>query len=76
MDDIQMIAELLLVNGEAIEPTRKFTVCRDPKDDIFLDIAVAGGADVIVSGDADLLSLHPFRTIPIISGAEFLRSIS
>ncbi len=75
MDTIQTIAELLLVNGEAVEPTRKFTVCRDPKDDIFLDVAIAGGADVIVSGDADLLSLHPFCGIPIISPAEFLRSI-
>ncbi len=40
-------------------------VCRDPKDDKFLEIAVNGKADIIVTGDPDLLILHPFRDIAI-----------
>jgi putative PIN family toxin of toxin-antitoxin system len=46
--------------------------CRDPKDDKFLELAVNGAADVIVTGDADLLTLNPFRGIRIVSAAEFL----
>jgi predicted nucleic acid-binding protein len=41
--------------------------CRDPTDDKFLELAVNGRADLIVSGDADLLALDPFRGIPIIT---------
>jgi predicted nucleic acid-binding protein len=48
-------------------------VCRDPTDDKFLELAVNGQADVIVSGDADLLVLSPFRKIPIIAPAAFLQ---
>jgi predicted nucleic acid-binding protein len=38
-------------------------------------VAVAGEADVIVSGDDDLLVLHPFAGIPILSPAAFLRML-
>jgi predicted nucleic acid-binding protein len=48
---------------------------RDPKDDKFLQVAVAGKADVIVSGDEDLLVLHPFSGIPILRPAAFLRML-
>ncbi len=43
--------------------------CRDPKDDRVLEVAVNGGAACIVSGDDDLLVLHPFRGILILSPA-------
>jgi predicted nucleic acid-binding protein len=46
---------------------------RDPDDDKFLELAVLGHADVIVSGDADLLALDPFRGIPIVDPATFDR---
>jgi predicted nucleic acid-binding protein len=46
--------------------------CRDPKDNRFLEAAVEGNANIIVSGDKDLLDLVVFETIPIISAAEFL----
>ena len=35
--------------------------CRDPKDNKFLEVAVAAGADVIVSSDEHLLEMHPYR---------------
>jgi uncharacterized protein len=44
-----------------------------PTDDKFLEIAVNGHADVIVSGDGDLLDLDPFRGIPIITPSAFLQ---
>jgi uncharacterized protein len=46
--------------------------CRDPKDNMFLELAIAANATCIISGDEDLLVLHPFRGIPIINAAEFL----
>jgi len=45
--------------------------CRDPADDKFLALAVNGRADVIITGDADLLDLHNCRGIPIITLAAF-----
>ena len=52
--------------------TNQIVACRDPKDDKFLTLAVAANADYIVSGDADLLVLHPFQGIQIIKPAVFL----
>ena len=49
-----------------------FGACRDPRDDKFLEVAVHGHADVIVTGDADLLALHPFRGIEILTPADYL----
>lgn len=46
--------------------------CRDPKDDKFLEVTVNGRADVIITGDADLLALHPWRGVEILSPAEYL----
>lgn len=46
--------------------------CRDPKDTQFLALALASEADAIVSSDEDLLILHPWRGIPIVTSAEFL----
>jgi hypothetical protein len=46
--------------------------CRDPKDDKFLEVAVHGRADLIVTGDTDLLALHPFRGIAIFTPAEYI----
>ncbi|MGA8221731.1 MAG: putative toxin-antitoxin system toxin component, PIN family [Candidatus Acidiferrales bacterium] len=46
--------------------------CRDPKDDKFLEVALNGRADLIVTGDADLLELHPWREIAILSPTGYL----
>jgi putative PIN family toxin of toxin-antitoxin system len=46
--------------------------CRDPRDDKFLEVAVHGRADILVTGDADLLALHPFQGVAILSPAGFL----
>lgn len=53
----------------------KIIACRDPKDDKFLTLAVAAKADYIVTGDEDLLVLHPFQGIQIIKPAAFLEII-
>ena len=58
-----------------IDVTETVTECRDPKDNKFLELAVAGTASCIVSGDDDLLVLHPFRGIPILTPRAFLEWI-
>jgi putative PIN family toxin of toxin-antitoxin system len=64
----------MLAAAELVPITERIAVCRDPTDDIFLELAVNGRADLIISGDADLLVLNPFRSIPIISPATFVRT--
>ncbi len=54
---------------------RKMTACRDPKDDKFLEAALATETDCVVSGDADLLDMTPFEEIPILRPAAFLARI-
>lgn len=51
-------------------------VCRDPDDDDILACALAANADIIVSGDRDLLSLESFRGIPIVNPARALERIA
>nr|WP_232285716.1 putative toxin-antitoxin system toxin component, PIN family [Crocosphaera chwakensis] len=49
--------------------------CRDPKDNKFLEVAVNGNATHIITGDKDLLELHPFRGISILKPKQFLQII-
>jgi putative PIN family toxin of toxin-antitoxin system len=49
--------------------------CRDPSDTKFLALALASEADTLVSSDEDLLVLHPWRGIPILTPAQFDRSL-
>lgn len=62
----------LLKEAELAQVSEIITACRDAKDDKFLELAVSGRASCIVSGDADLLALSPFRGIPILTPREFL----
>ncbi len=61
--------------GKTIEVTDFVADCRDPKDNKFLELALSGMADFIITGDTDLLSLHPWRGIAILSPAEYLERI-
>lgn len=47
-------------------------VCRDPDDDVVLATALAGKADVTITGDTDLLTLGAFQGIPILSPRQFV----
>ena len=60
--------------AEPVTITGRVAVCRDPTDDKFLELAVNGRADVIVSGDADLLVLDRFRGIPIVTPGAFVHA--
>ena len=58
--------------AQLVEVTHSITACRDPKDDKFLELALSGRATHIITGDRDLLDLHPFRGIPILTPISFL----
>ncbi len=66
----------LLTAAEMVTITERIAVCRDPTDDKFLELALNGRADFILTGDADLLVLNPFRDIPIVAPAAFVRAAS
>ena len=63
----------LVKQAEFLEVTEEITDCRDARDNKFLELAVSGAADCIISGDGDLLVLHPFRGIPILQPGDFLK---
>jgi putative PIN family toxin of toxin-antitoxin system len=72
----QRILDIVLVAAERVEPVQPVTECADPKDDKYLALAAAGGADLIVSSDArHLLSMHPWRGTPILSPKDYLARI-
>ncbi len=55
-----------------VEVTEVITDCRDPKDNKFLEVAVSGKATHVISSDADLLVLHPFRGISVVTPQTFV----
>ncbi|HVG10811.1 MAG TPA: putative toxin-antitoxin system toxin component, PIN family [Thermoanaerobaculia bacterium] len=73
--EVDALCALVIRRGETVQSSRTIMVCRDPKDNKFLEVAAAGRADVIVTGDDDLKVLDPFEGIPIIKPFEFLRAL-
>lgn len=51
-------------------------VCRDPKDDYLLAIAAAAKADLLISGDKDLLVLERYKKTRILTPGAFMREFS
>jgi putative PIN family toxin of toxin-antitoxin system len=74
-EEIDDVFLAILNQGSRVVPQRQITVCCDPKDNMVLEAAVAGNADVIVSGDMDLLVLNPFEGISIVGPSAFLRML-
>jgi uncharacterized protein len=75
-DERERILAALINEADLIEVTERIEVCRDPKDDHVLELAVNGKAKIIVSGDQELLVLNPFRDVPIVTPAELLDRFS
>jgi putative PIN family toxin of toxin-antitoxin system len=71
--DVRRFAAALVREAEWVEVATTIAACRDPKDDTILALAVDGRAACVVTGDADLLSLDPFRGIRIERPDQFLR---
>jgi len=65
-----------IVSIEASSVLEVLPACRDPKDNVFLALALAVRADAIVSSDLDLLDLHPWNGIPVLTSAQFVSQFS
>ncbi|MPY89044.1 MAG: putative toxin-antitoxin system toxin component, PIN family [Luteitalea sp.] len=57
---------------EVVEVVQRVQASRDAKDNQFLEVSLNGRADVLVSGDRDLLTLNPFRGTAILTPAAYL----
>ena len=69
IDQYSVKATNIIVNSSVID-------CRDIKDNKFLELAIDGQAACIISGDQDLLVLHPYQSIFIVSPVDFLSWIN
>ncbi len=64
---------LMVENCPVLEDKNYIQICRDLDDNKFLDCALIGKVDYLVSGDNDLLSLNKIEKIKIVNPAKFLR---
>ncbi|NJS37446.1 MAG: putative toxin-antitoxin system toxin component, PIN family [Brachymonas sp.] len=71
----QMLAHMRMLAEVIDAPPLAKPVCRDPDDDAVLALALASQADVIISGDDDLLVLSSFEGIPILNPAMALQQV-
>jgi putative PIN family toxin of toxin-antitoxin system len=71
-EDRLLFLVALVHEAVAVGVTETVAECRDPKDDKYLELAVSGNAQCIISGDEDLLVLNPFRGIPVLTPRQFL----
>lgn len=75
LEEIEALVALIVLQSEKVIPTRKVRVCRDPKDDMFIEAALAGEAQVVVTGDDDLLTLKEFETVRFVTPRAFLAAL-
>lgn len=76
-EEVQQEVETIRYFAEFVDPEEDIhAVDDDPDDDKFLEAAVAGNVDYIVSGDGHLLDLDVFRAIPIVEPRTFYERIT
>lgn len=72
VEEREAFLEALIREAELVEIVDEIKVCRDPKDDRILELAVNGRASFVVTGDDDLLVLNPFQDISIVTASALL----
>jgi len=74
LEERQIFIAKYITSSELVTIKEKIVVCRDIKDNKFLELAVSGNANIIITGDQDLLVLNPFQNIKIITPENFSNS--
>lgn len=69
----EKILTFIETRAEFVTPEVKVDICRDPKDNVVLECALSGKADVVVTGDRDLLVLSSFEKVSIITPRQFIK---
>jgi putative PIN family toxin of toxin-antitoxin system len=64
----------LVARATYIRPTKELSICRDPADNILLECSLAASANILITGDKDLLAISdlPFE-LRIVTPREFLK---
>ena len=62
----------LRLESELVDIVERVDLCRDEKDNKFLEVAINGKAEYLITGDNDLLVLRPFQDVKIMTINEFL----
>jgi putative PIN family toxin of toxin-antitoxin system len=75
-DDKEDFLRDVVDRSTIIEPTSRISICRDPKDNQILELAISGKANLIITGDDDLLVLNPFQSILIVTPDAWLQDFS
>ncbi|MDK9719648.1 MAG: putative toxin-antitoxin system toxin component, PIN family [Rhodospirillales bacterium] len=70
----QLLFDIVVRNTLIVEICETVSDCRDPRDNKFLELAVSGGANQIITGDGDLLALHPWRGVSILTPRQFVEA--
>ncbi len=73
-EQLSHVAVFLSELSLTVKPRRRLHVVKDEPDNRILECAMAGHADVIVTGDRALLALHEYRGVRIISLRDYLNS--
>jgi uncharacterized protein len=73
LEDRQQFLRLLGRVAEFVPSLYTVQECRDPKEDKFLEVALSGKAELILTGDGDLRTLNPWRGAAILSPADYLQ---
>lgn len=71
-EEIRSFLAALTREAQWVDVDVKITACRDPKDNMFLELAVSGHATHLITGDSNLLALNPFQGIRILPPHSFL----
>ncbi len=71
LDVFELLEVVFEKYGILIEITSNILICRDPDDNFFLNLAVDGNADYLITGDKDLLILEKINNTKIITIADF-----
>jgi putative PIN family toxin of toxin-antitoxin system len=81
-DQVKELLLLISEQGKVVEPSQHTNFCRDPKDNIFLDVAIAGQADYLVTEDDDLKGDEELKTrmrdeygVEIVDVLEFMAAL-
>ncbi|TVQ59714.1 MAG: putative toxin-antitoxin system toxin component, PIN family [Spirulina sp. DLM2.Bin59] len=75
-DERQVFLLKFIASSQLVSITEKIAVCRDQKDNKFLELAVSGNANLMITGDLDLLVLNPFQSLEILTPEQFIDRFS
>ena len=75
LEDRNQFLDWVRIDSRFLSVETQTTICSDPDDNKFLDLASKGQADYLMTGDQDLLSLDVYQNTRIIQPALFLRII-